>query len=81
MKVKVLVPGKYMDKNLKAVKCQKDSVLDTKNWYGADMVANGTAEAIDPVEGEKLKKTTKKKSTSSKKTTSKAKNPGEVFMQ
>jgi hypothetical protein len=79
MQVKIIVPGKYGNADLKAVKCQKDAILEVKPWYGKELIAEGKAVAVDPVETvEKPKKTAKKKP---KKPSPKTNNPGAAFLE
>lgn len=46
MQVKIVIAGTYMDDHLKALKCAVGDVLDTREWYAQQMVAEGTGEMV-----------------------------------
>jgi len=52
MQIKVLKPGRYMNAELKAQDCVKGDLLDTREWYAQQMVANGTGVNPSDVEAD-----------------------------
>lgn len=72
MKIKVLKPGKYMVEDLTAKACQAGDVIDTRQWYAKELVAEGKAMLVEepkvepkaPVKKTPAKKVQKEKSVS-----------------
>jgi hypothetical protein len=46
MNVQIVTPGRYINARLKAVNCQAGDQLETKDWYGHELVLHGQAVAV-----------------------------------
>ncbi len=50
MHIKINVPGVYNDQNLEAHTCNAGDVLETRAWYGQELIRIGCAEKCTPPE-------------------------------
>jgi hypothetical protein len=56
MLVRILTAGKYNGQNLRAQDCKVGDVLDTRQWYGENLIEGGLAEEVAPEPVEEPKK-------------------------
>jgi hypothetical protein len=49
MFIKIVVPGTYNDNHLKVHICKEGDVLETRGWYGLELIKQGLAEECVPV--------------------------------
>ncbi len=78
IKVRIKTAGRYMDDNLRARNCAAGEVLETREWYGMQLVADGLVVNVEPVEKTapaKSKKPAKGKAAAPKKPSGPAGNP------
>ncbi|HZU86595.1 MAG TPA: hypothetical protein VFF78_03860 [Anaerolineaceae bacterium] len=59
MFIKIVVPGVYNDNHLEAHTCNEGDVLETRGWYGQELIKQGLAEEFIPVVEETIVEETK----------------------
>lgn len=80
MIVKILEPGRYLGKDLKAKVCKIGDQLETQEWYALKLIEKGKAEAV-VVKPVPVKKTTKSKSSTKKSEKAPAKGAENPFLE
>lgn len=60
-KVKILVPGEYMNTDLRVKNYQAGEILETRGWYAEWLIGAKQAEASNEPEAEPAKKARSKK--------------------
>lgn len=56
VKVKILIPGEYMDTNLRVQTYQAGEILDTKAWYADWLISSEQAEMMGAADPAQVKK-------------------------
>lgn len=75
IKVRIKTSGRYMDDNLRARNCAVDEVLETREWYGRQLIAEGLAVEAEAKPAAKPAKKSGAKSPTAQKPADPAGNP------
>lgn len=57
MELRILIDGKYNNRDNKAVMCKVGDVLETGDGYGSVLITDGLAESVDKKEEKQVQKT------------------------